>query len=124
MSDRDEELDNLQDELKNLQPGGRGKPFVQRPETMDNRNGVLCWLDGSRRCGADCVAFNPEQLDEHGLPGDSPNKCLVLTYMGQQGSAALALIAATSLAAKKSQDAKRHAAGGGMPPPPVVGKKT
>lgn len=97
--DRDKELDDLVDELKT--------PFIERPDEMDIRAGVLCWLDGSRVCGADCVAFNPEE-QEAGLASDGPNKCLVLMYMGQQGSAALSIITANALLRKRDQDKARQ----------------
>lgn len=122
--DRDKELDEVERELRNVKPAPGGQPFIERPETLDQRRGSLCWLDGSRVCGADCVAFNPNELDEAGHATDNPNKCLVLTYMGQQGSAALAIIAASRTAAKAAQDKRREEAGGGTPPvPPVGGKK-
>lgn len=119
--DRDTELDDLEKELTGVKSAGQ--PFIERPSQLDLRNGSLCWMDGSRVCGADCVAFNPEELDNHGLATDSPNKCLVLTYMGQQGSAALSIIAVNRLAAKKAQDERRESALGAPPVPPVGGRK-
>lgn len=119
--DRDTELDDLQRDLRGVK--SEGQPFIERPEKLDLRQGSLCWMDGSRVCGADCVAFNPEELDEGGLATDSPNKCLVLTYMGQQGSAALSIIAVNRIAAKKAQDERRDAAAGAPPVPPVGGRK-
>jgi hypothetical protein len=121
--DRDRELDEVEEELLGVKGAPGGQPFIERPEALDLRPGSLCWLDGSRVCGADCVSFNPDELDEHGQATDSPNKCLVLTYMGQQGSAALAIVAASRTAAKRAQDDRRDLAGGGMPPAPPVGGK-
>jgi hypothetical protein len=121
--DRDKELDDLEKELRNVKPSAQ--PFVQRPESLDLRPGSLCWLDGSRVCGADCVSFNPEELDDNGVATDSPNKCLVLMYQGQQGSAGLAIVAASRLAAKRAQDERREQNTGGTPPaPPVGGNKS
>lgn len=116
--DRDNELDEIQKELTGVKSAGQ--PFVERPETLDLRRGSLCWLDGSRVCGADCVSFNPDELDENGLETDSPNKCLVLVYMGQQGSAAVSTLALNRKAAQRAQDERRGAA---PPAPPVGGKK-
>jgi hypothetical protein len=121
--DRDKELDEVEKELLGVKPAAGGQPFIERPEKLDLRRGSLCWMDGSRVCGADCVAFNPEELDEQGQATDSPNKCLVLTYMGQQGAAALSIIAINRTAAKKAQDDRRAAAGGTPPVPMVGGKK-
>jgi len=73
MKDRDAELDEIQRDLNT--------PFIERPEHLDVGNGALCWLDGARRCGADCVAFDPEEgLDKNGQEIDSPAKCRVLVY--------------------------------------------
>lgn len=119
--DRDTELDDLQRDLRGVK--SEGQPFIERPEKLDLQQGSLCWMDGSRVCGADCVAFNPEELDDSGLATDSPNKCLVLTYMGQQGSAALSIIAVNRIAAKKAQDERRENAVGAPPVPPVGGRK-
>lgn len=106
---RDDELDSLVSELKD--------PFIERPERLDIQASSLCWLDGTRACGADCTAFNAEEgLDASGLPLDTPNKCLVLKYAGQLGSGGMALIKLT----KQLADAARS--GPGAPPNPFGGK--
>jgi len=117
--DRDTELDDLEKELRR----SAERPFIDRPKELDVGPGTLCWLDGFRRCGADCVAFNADEgLDDQGVPIDSPNKCLVLTYMGQQGSAAVAAIAVSRKAAQRRQDERNQS----FPMPTVgqPGKKT
>ena len=122
-SDLDSELDAVEAELENAKQSPAGAPFIERPDKLDLRRGSLCWLDGSRVCGADCVAFNADELDDHGHATDTPNKCIALAYMGQQGAAALSIIAINRPATKKAQD-ERRASAGGAPSIPEVGKKT
>lgn len=118
--DRDVEMDDVEKELRDA---ASKKPFIHRPEQLDIGKGALCWMDGARLCGPDCVAFNPQEgLDPSGVPVDSPNKCLVLTYMGQQGSAALSIISVNTMVRKRMQDEKRPGPGD-VPPPPVGGKQ-
>lgn len=115
--DRDVELDEVEKALREPQ-----RPFIHRPDKLDIGNGTLCWRDGSRLCGADCVAFNVDEgLDENRMPIDTPNKCIVLVYLGQQGSGALSIIDANNLVRKKHQDASRPNPAD-LPPPPVGGK--
>ena len=115
--DRDRELEDIQRELEGPASAGPARPFLYRPEQLDVGSGTLCFMDGARRCGADCVAFNAEEgLDENGDPVDNPNKCLVLNYMGQQGSAALSILALNRKAIKHRQDEERAAALGVFPP--------
>ena len=104
---REDDLDEIENELK-------AEPFIDRPREFDEVAGMLCWLDGSRVCGADCVAFNPEELGPHGEVLQGPMKCLPLTYMGQQGSAAIVTIQAARRRMKQEQDAVRE----NQPPPP------
>lgn len=116
--DRDKELDEVERALKD-----KGRPFVQRPDHLDIGKGSLCWGDGTRLCGPDCVAFNPEQgLDPSGVVIDHPNKCLFLMYAGQQGSSALSQIHLNKSLLRKMQDDVRITGPADMPPP-VGGKK-
>ena len=110
MSTRDDDLDAAE---KDLAGDTNGKPFIHRPETMELRDGLLCWLDGNRVCGADCVSWNAEIEEDAG-----PNRCLVLLYMGQQASSAVSAMLVSRRAAVAAQDAIRVAAGGGVPQPP------
>jgi len=115
MVDRDAELDELDRTL--------GDPFIERPETLDLRDGMLCWLDGARVCGSDCVAYNTEDLDEQGNVVQGPNRCLPLLYIGQQGAAALTTIAVNRRRIAESQDKERAARNGQPPPNPYGGRR-
>jgi len=117
--DRDKELEDLDEVERGLK--AKPRPFIERPAQLDTGKGALCWGDGTRLCGPDCVAFNAEQgLDANGLPVDSPNKCLILLYSGQQGSAALSQVALNRSLLKKVQDEARTAVTGNPPPPAVA----
>lgn len=125
--------DDMEDIARELEAAGQptkaervpGTPFIHRPDELDLRPGSLCWLDGSRVCGPDCMAFNGEEgVDKSGVPIDTPNKCLHLKYAGQQGSAALATIAHYRNLRKVREDAARNEVAPTPPVPPVGGGKT
>lgn len=113
---KDQELDDLD---KGLRPKTTANPFIERPDERQVQTGSLCWLDGTRVCGADCTAFNPEEISERGLESDSPNKCLALLYLGQSAAGALATIASSRAAQRRSQDRVREQNGGNPPVPEV-----
>lgn len=128
MPDPTDEMEDVRRELEEAEgkapPKAKvvpGTPFIERPAEMDLNKGSLCWLDGSRICGPDCMAFNADEgLDKSGVVIDTPNKCLPLVYMGQQGSAALSTIALHKRMKKQQEDAAR----GAPPPIPAVGGKS
>ncbi len=122
MSERDEELDSLEQELAAMgEVKPANDPHIERPPQLDIGPGMLCWLDGTRVCGPDCVAFNTEDVDDNGSLLQGPNKCLALFYMGQQGAAALSTLLLNKKRVSEIQDQKRvqqH-----EPPDPFGGKK-
>ncbi len=123
MATRDEELDAMERELEamaNAKP--ENDPHIHRPEHLDIGPGMLCWLDGTRVCGTDCVAYNVEEVDERGNFLQGPNKCLALFYMGQQGAAALSTLLLNRKRVTEIQDKKREGMGG-PPPPDPFGRK-
>jgi hypothetical protein len=107
----------IREEAETLE--AQGTQYVHRPDELDLRAGMVCWLESTRVCGPDCVAFNPEELDEHGAPNNVPTQCLVLTYMGQSGAAALVTVSKNRRELKHLQDQQRQSMQG--PPPPKVG---
>jgi len=121
---RDEELDAMErelEELANATPAG--DPHIKRPDELDIGPGMLCWLDGTRLCGADCVSFNPEEIDEHGSMLEGPNKCLALYYMGQQGSAAMSTLLLNRKRILEIQDNRREDPRMPQPPSPFGAKQ-
>jgi DeoR/GlpR family transcriptional regulator of sugar metabolism len=120
--DRDEELDQAEEELREAEEKARrnAAPFIERPDSIDLRDGTTCWLDGSRVCGPDCTAFNTNEMDEQGIVSDGPNKCLLLVYQGQMGSAALAQVVTLK---KKMADEVRKERNNAAPPNPYGGDR-
>ncbi len=134
MTTRDEELDDLERELTESEASARfkeqvaqangGLPFIERPHEMDIKPGMLCWLDGTRVCGPDCVAYNVEHVDPKTQElVQGPTKCLVLLFMGQQGSAALSVVLASRKRIQEAQDAQRTKPEDVHPPDPY-GRKS
>lgn len=124
---RDKEMDELQQELdakiNEMESGPKPAPFIHRPEEMDIKPGSLCWMDGTRVCGPDCVAYNVEDVDpETGEFLQGPNKCLALFYMGQQGAAALSQLIINRKRISEIQE-KRLLDQLETPPPNPFGKR-
>lgn len=125
MPDRDAELGELQRELdakiRDLEGQGSNEPspFIERPDSLDIEDGALCWMDGTRVCGADCVGYNVEMSDpETGEMLQGPNKCLPLLYMGQQGAASLSTLLVNRKRVTQIQDEQRAAQAAAAPPSP------
>jgi len=124
MPTRDEDLDQIEKELGDLEYGSRrGAPYVHKPDELDANEGMFCWISSERRCGPDCVAFNTDEIDEHGNYLQGPQKCLPLVYLGQQGSAALLKIRMHSKERATLEDQKRAQAMA-VSPPSVTGTKS
>lgn len=99
--DRDSELEELQKEL------AAGTPYIEPPDPP-SVSGLLCWLDRGRVCGASCVAYNLEELDDTGMVRQGPNKCLVLSNMATQTASTAALVA---ISKRKLQTVQAQQAG-------------
>jgi len=43
----------------NENPETEERPYIEQPDIKDDdvRNGLICWMDGNRECGPDCMAF-------------------------------------------------------------------
>lgn len=78
-SSLDEETKKLKDEL------GEEKD----PVFAGTFKGSLCFLDQSRVCSADCVAWNTDYKEKF---ASSPDACVLLVSMGQQGAGLLSLV--------------------------------
>lgn len=101
------DLENQIKELEGLN-SQQGAPFIERPDALDIGENALCWMDGTRMCNADCVAYNVEDVDpETGNALQGPNKCLPLLYMGQQGAAALSTLLVNRKRINQIQDQQR-----------------
>lgn len=69
-----------------------GAPHIAKPDEIDLQNGEACWLNSVRVCGADCIAYNVDETDEHGSPVQGPTKCTLIVLGGQIASGIGALV--------------------------------
>lgn len=87
-------------------------------EALD-KNGLICFLDHDRPCGADCMAFGepPEGVDYQGKQWAN---CLLLTsaHRGSKHLVVLASIGSDLVKKARTEQADRLRAQ--QPPPPVV----
>jgi hypothetical protein len=104
--DRDRELDRLEQELA-------GAPYIEEPGDKKVGDGSMCWLNGERMCGGDCVAFNWESE-----PLQAPNQCIALAYFGQVASGALTQIKLSRKARQRAEDRQREEAAKAEVPKP------
>ncbi len=103
---RDEELDELEKELRTKEAPHSGTPFIERPPEMDVGPGTLCWADGTRLCGPDCVAYNTQGETEEGEVVQGDLQCLILGHMKKQAATTQALFVVRK---KAEADAQRDA---------------
>lgn len=61
------------DELDELEKGLAYDPHIESPDELEVPVGGNCWVDQSRKCGPDCVAFNRD-LDR----ADPAQQCLII----------------------------------------------
>jgi hypothetical protein len=56
------------------------RPYIEPPDEKDDdtRNGLMCFIDGDRECGADCMAWVT-------FPSESP-------YLSEQGKNCAVLV--------------------------------
>ena len=85
-------------------------PFIDKPDEYETQDGLSCWMDAGRQCGADCVAFNVSALDDHGDPAGGPESCAALDTQINAVSVLRKLLRAT-------QDKERVST---AYPPPVI----
>lgn len=94
--DREKELAELEKELESAQ-----LPFIERPETIDDTDGAVCFLNVDRICGPDCKAFDPTVS-----PPQGPEQCLIL---GNLLDVASLLRKPIEAATREAQDRAREA---------------
>lgn len=105
-------IDENEEDLRELENRGRKK--IDAPDERKLLDGEICWHNAQRVCGADCIAFNTDQLDEHGSPIQGPEKCVFIVLLGQLGTSSAGIVQLMT----KAQVAMRTPA---APPPPSIG---
>ena len=102
-------------------------PFIHPPDELndDPKNGLYCFMDNTRQCGADCMAYTaytPEpKTTELGMEG---RNCSVLVNIERLGihSVIGVGVLAKGAKAKKIAEADRARAAQQQPPSPTGGK--
>ena len=88
-------------------------PFIHAPDELDDdvRNGLTCFLDGTRQCGADCMAYTTFS-ESNSLP-QPQGHCLLLAN-AERGGKHLVIIAkllndVITRSKREADDRKREA---------------
>lgn len=104
--------DENEKDLEELDKRSRRK--IELPDEKKIIDGEICWNNSQRICGADCIAFNTDSLDDNGDPVQGPTKCIFIVLLGQLGANSGSLVQLLT----KGQLMSRTP---GAPPPPKVG---
>lgn len=92
-------------------------PYIEEPDELDDdheSNGLICFLDPERVCGADCMAYTT-------MPSESP-------YLNDQQKHCMLIVSAERLsryaggALSLMRNSKADTARKGTPPPDPMGK--
>jgi len=67
MGERDQELDDLEEELRT--------PYIETPARVDEGSGQTCFLNQDRQCMPDCTSYNVHVDIPQG-----PERCILLVY--------------------------------------------
>jgi hypothetical protein len=113
MSNRDQELDAIEEELRSLS----GTPYIEKPDTLNVDDGTACWIDVNRMCNPTCRAWDFE-VD----PAQGPDVCRALRAITDIPEALQRLLDVAGLLKKKSQDNQRAQAQH-APVPDPTGRK-
>ena len=105
-------IDENEADLQEMEDRSRRK--IDIPDERKLLDGEVCWHNAQRVCGADCIAFNVDQLDENGSPVQGPEKCIFIVLLGQLGTSSANLVQLMT----KTQAVLRTPA---APPPPSIG---
>lgn len=108
MTNRDEELDDLQRDLAESLRNG-ATPFIDTPDQMRAGDGSMCWLDAGRRCGATCIAYNWQGIGlGEGEIAQGAKQCTVLATQISKSNELIDLVASTRAVVTAMQDRRRE----------------
>lgn len=111
MTTRDEELDEVERQLK--------EPYIEKPPQVSITDGSACWIDGNRACGPDCRAY-----DSGVQPAEGPEVCTALAGLMDVAEGIRNFVSATSVLRKTAQDAVRAGVASAPVPDPTGRKRT
>ena len=101
-------------------PSSTDTPFIHPPDTMDDNkgNGLFCFIDNTRPCAADCMAYQVEPPAGPDYRGQQWANCLLLINAHRVGKHLTILAQATDGLIRRSQvQAADHARASQQPPP-------
>ncbi len=106
--------------------GGEAGSFVHPPDVLDDdpeKNGLICFLDNSRPCGPDCMAYTAYTVEPKTTDlGDQSRNCTLLVNLERLGIHSVIAVGllAKSDKSKKTEEADK-ARGAQQPPPNPLG---
>jgi len=101
MTNRDEDLDQLERDLK--------APYIESPDRLAIGDGSMCWLDAHRKCGPDCIAFNVTGVCvDDDVPVQGHLQCVLLAATTAQNAGLIQLVAANRRVITELQDKRRE----------------
>ncbi len=75
-----------------MDPDTQNKPFLERPdETQPEADQAFCFLDASRPCTAECMAFLPARPEGADYEGQTWSACMLLVNLHKMGKHHVAL---------------------------------
>ena len=98
-------------------------PYIEFPDTVEkpeDATGRYCFIDASRPCTAECMAFLAARPPGPDYIGEQWAKCSLIVNLHKVGKHAVALAGQGESLLKHLRVAKADAARGGPPPPPQV----
>ena len=84
-------------------------PYIEPPDEMDDdheRNGLICFMNEERQCGADCMAYSTQPSESPYL-GPQQKHCTLIVAVERLGRHTGGLL---SLMKKSNADAQREPA--------------
>ena len=101
-----------------IEPEDDSVPHIEEPDEMDDdseRNGLVCFMNMDRQCGADCMAYSTLPSESKYL-GEQQKHCVAIVGVERLGRYAGGIL--SLLTKKKADDAR---AGVQSPPNPTGG---
>lgn len=97
-------------------------PYIERPdEHAPEADQLYCFIDATRPCKPECVAFLPARPPGPDYEGQAWSACMLLVNAHKLGKHAVALAGQGQDLLKHLRVGKQDAARMNHPPPPKVG---
>ena len=97
------------------------KPFLERPdEHSPPEDAVYCFLDSSRPCTAECMAFLPARPEGQDYESQTWSACMLLVNVHKMGKHAVAIASQGQNLLKHLKVVQADERRGSPPTPPAV----